>query len=76
MSTCTSCHRRHRQTCRPGCLLNTIWVAAIGSLVAFLPVALSPVRHIVEMPERAEDGTDAGATPDATGASARLAADA
>jgi hypothetical protein len=46
-------------------LHNTIWVAAIGSLFAFLPVALSPVRHIVEMPEQAEDGSDAGATPDA-----------
>ena len=52
-------------------LHNTIWVAAIGSLVAFLPVALSPVRHIVEMPEQAEDGTDAEATPDAAGTSAQ-----
>jgi MFS family permease len=46
-------------------LHNTIWVAAIGALFAFLPVALSPVRHIVEMPEQAEDGTAAEATPGA-----------
>jgi MFS family permease len=52
-------------------LHNTIWVAAIGALFAFLPVALSPVRHIVEMPEQAEDGTDAEATPVATGTGAR-----
>jgi len=31
-------------------LHTTIWIAALGSLVGFLPVALSPVRHIVEMP--------------------------
>ncbi|HEX5148458.1 MAG TPA: MFS transporter [Candidatus Limnocylindrales bacterium] len=36
-------------------LHNTIWIAAIGSLVAFLPVAFSPVRHIVEMPKPTED---------------------
>ncbi|HEX4897869.1 MAG TPA: MFS transporter [Candidatus Limnocylindrales bacterium] len=48
-------------------LHNTIWVAAIGSLVAFLPVALSPVRHIVEMPEPVEDGADTAAAPAAGG---------
>ena len=41
----------------------TIWVGAIGGLLAFLPVALSPVRHIVKMPEPvdddAADGSDA-----------------
>jgi len=43
-------------------LHNTIWVGAIGSLVAFLPVALSPVRHIVAMPTPvAEDGDAPGA---------------
>ena len=29
----------------------TIWVGAIGGLVAFVPVTLSPVRHLVTMPE-------------------------
>jgi MFS family permease len=33
----------------------TIWVGAIGGLVAFLPVALSSVRQIVTMPEPADD---------------------
>ena len=47
-------------------LHNTIWVAAIGSLVAFLPVALSPVRDIVEMPAPVEDD----AAPEPTPASA------
>ncbi len=32
----------------------TIWVGAIGSLVAFLPVALSPVRLLRTMPEPLE----------------------
>jgi hypothetical protein len=51
-------------------LHNTIWVAAIGSLVAFLPVALSPVRHIVEMPAPAADGPDGAGAPQADGAGA------
>ena len=33
----------------------TIWVGALGSLVAFLPVALSSVRQIVTMPEPTDD---------------------
>ena len=49
-------------------LLPTIWIGAIGGLFAFVPVALSPVRSIREMPapvdgdeprlptEQAEDG--------------------
>jgi MFS family permease len=41
----------------------TIWVGAIGGLLAFLPVALSSVRTIVTMPEPAED--DAPGTPEA-----------
>ena len=32
----------------------TIWVGAIGSLVAFLPVALSPVRLLRTIPEPLE----------------------
>jgi MFS family permease len=32
-------------------LPNTIWVAAIGGLFVFLPVLLSPVRGIANMPE-------------------------
>lgn len=35
----------------------TIWVSAIGSLCAFVPVALSSVRSIVTMPEPVEDET-------------------
>jgi predicted MFS family arabinose efflux permease len=33
----------------------TIWVGAIGGLVAFVPVALSSVRQIVTMPEPVDD---------------------
>jgi len=36
-------------------LHETIWVAAIGGLVAFLPVALSPVRSLERMPEAVGD---------------------
>jgi MFS family permease len=36
-------------------LQATIVVGALGGLIAFLPVALSPVRHIVTMPEPVED---------------------
>ena len=46
-------------------LQATIWVGAIGSLVAFVPVAISSVRHIQTMPEPVEDEPAApgGATP-------------
>jgi len=37
-------------------LHNTIWVGAIGGAFAFLPVALSSVRSIREMPEPVGDG--------------------
>jgi MFS family permease len=37
-------------------LHNTIWVGAIGSVVSFAPVALSPIWRIHEMPEPAEAG--------------------
>ena len=37
-------------------LHETIWVGALGGLVAFIPVTLSPVRHLVTMPEPM-DGT-------------------
>ncbi|MBI2764031.1 MAG: MFS transporter [Chloroflexi bacterium] len=33
----------------------TIWVGAIGGLIAFIPVAVSPVRDIVTMPEPVGD---------------------
>jgi MFS family permease len=33
----------------------TIVIGAVGGLVAFVPVALSSVRHIVTMPEPVED---------------------
>jgi MFS family permease len=36
-------------------LHNTIWVGAIGSVVSFVPVALSPIRQIRVMPESADD---------------------
>jgi MFS family permease len=43
----------------------TIWVGAIGGLVAFVPVAISSVRHIQTMPEPVDDEPAApgGATP-------------
>jgi len=44
-------------------LHDTIWVAAIGSLVAFVPVALSPVRKIREMPEPVGDDPPLGTYP-------------
>ena len=34
-------------------LHNSIWVGALGSLITFVPVGLSPIRHIREMPESA-----------------------
>ncbi|MEO7664520.1 MAG: MFS transporter, partial [Candidatus Limnocylindrales bacterium] len=36
-------------------LHTTIWIGAIGGLFAFVPVALSPVREIVTMPEPVAD---------------------
>ena len=36
-------------------LYPTIVIGAVGGLVAFIPVTLSSVRHIVTMPEPAED---------------------
>ena len=44
----------------------TIWVGAIGGLLAFLPVALSSVRQIVTMPEPAEDDAPGTAEPAAS----------
>jgi MFS family permease len=43
----------------------TIWVGAVGGLVAFVPVAISSVRHIQTMPEPVEDepASPGGATP-------------
>jgi hypothetical protein len=39
-------------------LYPTIVIGAVGGLVAFVPVTLSSVRHIVTMPEPVDD--DAG----------------
>lgn len=36
-------------------LHNTIWVGALGCLITFVPVALSPIRHIREMPESPDE---------------------
>ncbi|MES2211118.1 MAG: MFS transporter [Chloroflexota bacterium] len=37
----------------------TIWVGALGGLIAFVPVTLSPVRHIVTMPEPVDEAPGA-----------------
>jgi MFS family permease len=37
----------------------TIWVGAIGSLLTFVPVALSSVRHLREMPTAADESVPA-----------------
>jgi MFS family permease len=42
-------------------LKTALWVGAIGSLTGFLPVALSSVRSIREMPEAVEEPTPAQA---------------
>jgi len=42
-------------------LKTAMWIGAIGSLVAFLPVALSSVRSIGEMPAPVEEPTPAQA---------------
>jgi MFS family permease len=39
-------------------LLPTIWIGAVGGLFAFLPVLLSPVRAIGEMPAPLEEAGD------------------
>jgi len=36
-------------------LHNTIWVGAIGSLITFIPVALSPIWQIRTMPDTADE---------------------
>ena len=46
-------------------LHNTIWVGALGSVVAFVPVALSPIRHLREMPGSVDDGSLAAGAPEA-----------
>jgi MFS family permease len=51
-------------------LHNTIWVGALGSIIAFVPVALSPVRHIREMPEAVDDGAPAAGVQEAGAAGA------
>ncbi len=47
-------------------LHQTIIIGALGGLIAFIPVTLSSVRHIVTMPDQVDD--EAGATPLAAGA--------
>jgi MFS family permease len=49
-------------------LHNTIWVGAIGGLIAFIPVALSPVREIVTMPEPVAEDAPAAADAEPLGA--------
>jgi len=36
-------------------LHNTIWVGAIGSLITFIPVALSPIWQMRTMPDTADE---------------------
>jgi hypothetical protein len=49
-------------------LRETMWIgAAIGS-VCFLPVLLSPVRQLREMPEPLPDEAPPGAAPEPAGA--------
>ena len=36
-------------------LHNTIWVGAVGSLITFIPVALSPIAQIRTMPDTADE---------------------
>jgi hypothetical protein len=36
-------------------LHETIWIGVLGGLLSFLPVALSPLWGVVEMPEPAEE---------------------
>ena len=43
-------------------LHTAIWIGAVGALVAFLPVTLSPVRKLREMPAAADD--EAGESPE------------
>ena len=38
-------------------LHNTIWVGAIGAIVSFMPVALSPIGRIRTMPDTADETT-------------------
>ena len=40
-------------------LHETIWVGALGGLIAFIPVTLSPVRHLVTMPESVDEAPTA-----------------
>jgi MFS family permease len=42
-------------------LRPTLWVGAIGASFCFLPVALSPVRHVGAMPTEPEPDTASGA---------------
>jgi MFS family permease len=52
----------------------TLWVGAIGASVCFLPVALSPIRHIHDMPTDSEPDPHVPLGP--PGSPASVAADA
>jgi MFS family permease len=34
-----------------------LWIGGLGSLLAIVPIALSPVRHLVDMPTPADEGS-------------------
>ena len=48
-------------------LHNTIWVGALGSVVGFVPVALSSIRHIRELPGSVDEGSPAALRGTSTG---------
>jgi hypothetical protein len=47
-------------------LRETMWIAAAISFGCFLPVLLSPVRSLRELPEPVAEPATAGQTPDAS----------
>ena len=51
-------------------LHNTIWVGALGSLVSFVPVALSPLRQMRDLPAPVDDDPPAAVVPEASAAEA------
>ena len=48
----------------------TLWVGAIGACVCFLPVALSPLRHIHDMPTDSEQDPNVPLAPPGTASAA------
>jgi predicted MFS family arabinose efflux permease len=51
-------------------LHNTIWVGALGSLVSFVPVALSPLRQLRELPASVDDDAPAAVVAEGSAADA------